>query len=97
MLTRLMRGWSASGLILPVRSGNNEQQCRLDDVDTGDDEGDDQEERLADEPAGRGGESRDGKEREPNAADHRGHIAIRRVAAAHGGQCPAEEHQRDDR
>ena len=83
----------------PVPPGNDEQERRLDDVDTGDDEGDDEQQRMADEPAGRRGDRRDREEREANAADHRGHVALRTVAgpaAGEGREGAAEEPQSDD-
>lgn len=52
---------------------------------------------MTDEPAGRGGESGDREEGEPNAANHRAHIAVRGIAAGQRGHGPAEERERDDR
>jgi hypothetical protein len=82
---------------LSSRSRDDQQERRLDDIDPRDHEGDHEEERMADEPAGRRGDRGNGEERKADAADHHRHVAIRRITAAERGDRAAKEGDRDDR
>ena len=60
---------SAGAVTRVARADDQEQERRLDDVDAGDDRGHEERQRVAEHPAGRGGEGGDRQERQPDGPD----------------------------